>query len=149
MSDCTCYVIMSGDKSRHFKECPKRPVYQSPIITPLSPEDVAMKFFATMFKEDRAKALLQAGIMLDIIGERTRQEKLKATGKFPHSCADLSVSDSFRLSVLIEEVGEAAHDVNEMMSGNPRISREHLREEVVQVAAVAMAWLEAIDKQPV
>lgn len=43
------------------------------------------------------------------------------------------------LPILTEEVGEAAKAMNENDPG--------LREELIQVAAVAMAWVEAMDRR--
>ena len=74
-----------------------------------------------------------ARINLRIRAERARQERLH-TGK---TCAD-GVTDGFRLSVLVEEVGEVA---KAMQEGD----RKNLKDELTQVAAVAVAWLESMD----
>lgn len=52
--------------------------------------------------------------------------------------------DSYWLGILMEEVGESATDVieNTLDSHTAR-----LREELVQVAAVAVAWIECIDRR--
>lgn len=89
-------------------------------------------------------------IMSAIHAERMRQERLKAAGKFVFSCADAGISDLGRLAVLTEEVGEVAHELNEQI-GKPARRQAHfdsqarLRDELIQVAAVCVAWLEAID----
>lgn len=51
--------------------------------------------------------------------------------------------DATWLTVLMEEVGEAAQGMlHERFGGSAR-----LRPELVQVAAVALAWLECIDRR--
>lgn len=74
--------------------------------------------------------------ILRVLDERIRQEELRELGHFGFTCAD-PVTDAARLPVLIEEVGEVA---NAMLEGDP----EKLLTEVVQVAAVAVAWAEAL-----
>lgn len=79
-------------------------------------------------------------ILSEVAAERERQERLKASGKFTHTCADLEASVGYKTIVLGEEFGEvcrAAHD------GKP----DQLREELIQVAAVAVAWVQALDKK--
>jgi NTP pyrophosphatase (non-canonical NTP hydrolase) len=71
-----------------------------------------------------------------IRAERVRQERLKAQGKFKHTPAD-DIPDTDRLPMLVEEVGEVARA---MCDGVGRYA------ELVQVAALALAWLEALEK---
>lgn len=81
------------------------------------------------------------GILDEILAERARQEELVAEGKFSTSCATRDgMTDAERLAVLVEEVGEAATEVLGRARGA-------LREELVQVAAVAVAWIEGIDAE--
>jgi hypothetical protein len=47
-----------------------------------------------------------------------------------------------RLSILAEEVGEVAKEVNELSEPG---AQQRLREELVQVAAVAVAWIQVLD----
>ena len=71
-------------------------------------------------------------VLADVKAERERQHQLfgdqsdKVNGVW--------------LGILVEEVGEVAKALNE---DDPV---EHLREELVQVAAVATAWVEKIDR---
>ena len=52
------------------------------------------------------------------------------------------------LAVLMEEVGEAAREVlRQRVVGDGDVRR--LREELVQVAAVAVQWVEALDRESV
>ena len=62
--------------------------------------------------------------------------------------------DGLWLAILMEEVGEVAHELNEVLdtlgrSGagmSPGLTeRIRIRDEIIQVAAVAIAWLEAAE----
>jgi NTP pyrophosphatase (non-canonical NTP hydrolase) len=57
------------------------------------------------------------------------------------------LSDPVWLAILTEEVGESAQEVLTRIPGNEEAGKGHgdLREELVQVAAVAVAWVEALD----
>src|SRR5579872_2792286 len=81
-------------------------------------------------------------IFRDVIDERDRQDMLKRQGKFKFSCADPDChefNDLYRCSILGEEMGEVCRAVNE---DEPQV---RLREELIQVIAVATAWIEHID----
>jgi NTP pyrophosphatase (non-canonical NTP hydrolase) len=81
--------------------------------------------------------------ILDLVAtERGRQERLKSEGKFTYSCADKEMQHSEALTVLAEEVGEAAHEVNEGIGPDRFIDKRRLLKELIQVAAVAVAWAE-------
>lgn len=54
-------------------------------------------------------------------------------------------NDPIWLAVLTEEVGEVARVLCETRLGNEDFPRTRLREELVQVAAMACAWIDAID----
>lgn len=73
-----------------------------------------------------------------IIAERARQEELLALGKFNFNCAMPHIADLMKLPVLVEEIGEVAEAILEGNSVN-------LSTELVQVAAVCVAWLEALE----
>ncbi len=111
------------------------------------------------------KPRLQAKICNDIVQERHRQEHLLAQGKFPWSCDDLTVPDIKKLGVLAEEFGEVAKEaaqiqeqydrtwpgenedvVAESLARSVRRRRGRLRAELVQVAAVCVAWCESLDR---
>jgi NTP pyrophosphatase (non-canonical NTP hydrolase) len=79
-----------------------------------------------------------------ITSERIRQDALKAEGRFRFTVNESALSESERLAILVEEVGEVARCVCE---GNDRgvLDRVALRAELVQVAAVALAWLEGLE----
>lgn len=89
----------------------------------------------------------QLPIFNAIVRERGRQEALKAEGKFLYTCADSHMLSSEKYLVLAEEVGEVARAVLNLHD----FSRDYgadlgkVREELIQVAAVSVAWLEFIE----
>lgn len=100
-------------------------------------------------------------IYIDIYKERDRQEILKRDGKFLWTCADFNVAHNAKLAVLAEEFGETAKEVVDYGISIDKYMKEKLsfplhrrlyflkriREELIQVAAVCVAWCEAIDKE--
>jgi NTP pyrophosphatase (non-canonical NTP hydrolase) len=82
-----------------------------------------------------------------ILAERRRQDKLKAEGRFKHTCADDGMGNSDRLACLVEEVGEVAQEVltqkGRRLARDTEGSEEALREEITHVAAICLAWLES------
>lgn len=93
----------------------------------------------------------QARALADVHDERERQEEIgrakRAEGVDWRSCADPAMAggDDRRFTVLGEEFGEVARSLLETGYGGPEGGDAHLRSELVQVAAVAVAWIEAID----
>lgn len=87
-------------------------------------------------------------VVAEVYKERQRQEQLRLSGKFLWTCADPSQSNARALAVLSEEFGEAAREVVEEIihadRGQP-FSEDNLRKELIQIAAVAIAHVEAID----
>ena len=49
--------------------------------------------------------------------------------------------------MLTEEIGEVAEAIDLLEQVDSRARREHLITEIVQVAAVAVAWLESLEPQ--
>jgi len=86
-----------------------------------------------------------------ILAERRQQEQHKLDGRFAHSCAEPlgGKFDFERLAILGEEFGETAHEVNETIGGHRPLNRMKLRKELLQVAAVAVAWLQGLDAEDV
>lgn len=74
--------------------------------------------------------------------ERDRQEIIHE-----RTCASDDVTDAERLAVLVEEVGEIARAILDsvVLDTTPAEQGNALRDELVQVAAVAVAWLEHIE----
>jgi hypothetical protein len=107
-------------------------------------------------------------VLEEIRDERQRQERLKNESKFLWTCADnliavrnpantthvpRYITHQDKMTVLAEEVGEAAREVcDAMIALDKSLVHDHsehvkkLRKELVQVAAVAVAWVESIDK---
>jgi hypothetical protein len=73
-----------------------------------------------------------------VAAERERQEQKHGR----NTCASPSVPNGFKLSVLMEEVGEVAQALQRGVLDTK--GREHLRTELIQVAAVAVAWAESL-----
>jgi len=86
-----------------------------------------------------------------ITHERERQSRLVESGSIPWDCADQFVGHDQKLAVLVEEVGKVARVLIEKPNWNLGDNRgsflAKLREELNQVAAVSVAWLEAIDAE--
>jgi hypothetical protein len=92
-----------------------------------------------------------ARVLVDVRAERVRQEAIgeakREAGIDWRSCADpdMAGGDDKRAAVLGEEFGEVCRAVLEAGYGTDGAGDAHLRDELVQVAAVATAWAEAID----
>jgi hypothetical protein len=104
-------------------------------------------------------------LLAAISDERLRQDKLKKEGKFPFTCAEkrerihtlmtnggftsvpLSVISAAKLAILSEEFGEVSRHVAESLIDNSRYQPRELMKELIQVAAVALAWCEAIESE--
>lgn len=109
--------------------------------------------------------------LTEVAVERERQETLKLSGKFAWTCADRYVGQSVdarpithaeKLAVLAEEFGEVSREVVEhgitvdKYAADPNLKvmpphreshfRAQLRKELIQVAAVCVAWAEALDE---
>lgn len=88
-------------------------------------------------------------ILAEVSDERLRQEALKLAGRFTHTCAD-AMPDGARVAVLGEEFGEVCRAVLESGTAGTTSQDVHgkaLRAELVQVAAVAIAWIEGLDRE--
>ena len=100
--------------------------------------------------------------LMAVVRERLRQDELVRAGKFSWNCAFDGPTYSEKLAVLMEEVGEVAREVTEHIITRDKYAadeklrvmpehreehfRERLKKELVQVAAVCVAWIEAIDR---
>lgn len=73
--------------------------------------------------------------------ERLRQETLKAEGKFRYTLADPQMGAFERIACLTEELGEVAR----ASLGEARLAEDggDVTEELVQLAACCVAWLES------
>jgi NTP pyrophosphatase (non-canonical NTP hydrolase) len=77
-------------------------------------------------------------VLGEVALERVRQDELQKAGKFAWTCATRHVTDDCKLKVLVEEIGEVARALCEG-------DRANLREELVQCAAVCVAWCESLE----
>lgn len=90
--------------------------------------------------------------MLDVFAkiatERDRQRRLFHTGKITFDCASTLPDPNRKLRVLTEEIGEVAQELDRLEAlrdrRGERFVLEDLETELVQVAAVAVAWLESL-----
>jgi hypothetical protein len=73
-------------------------------------------------------------ILEAISQERGRQENLRRDGRLKFTAADPSCPQLLRLAALTEEIGEVARAVHD--------DTDNLIVELIQVAAVAVAWVE-------
>jgi NTP pyrophosphatase (non-canonical NTP hydrolase) len=91
---------------------------------------------------------LLGAALVNVKHQRFEQERLKAEGRFQFTCADPELSMGEKLAILTEEVGEVAQQVLEQpdrrLAFDSSGSRAELREELEQVAAVAVAWVESL-----
>lgn len=93
------------------------------------------------FFPDKAPTLLLSDLTLSAIqAEATRAHILHGS----HSM--LYGSNERKLAILTEEVGEVAHELNELVLGNVTADEFHERceKELIQVAAMAATWIEAL-----
>ncbi|MFL6074332.1 MAG: hypothetical protein ACJ73S_13130 [Mycobacteriales bacterium] len=87
--------------------------------------------------------LALSGLTLDAIqAEATRAHLRHGT----HSLLNPDMSDGERLAILTEEIGEVAHALT-YDSGTDDTGIE-LQIELIQVAAVAASWVEALTRAP-
>ncbi len=80
-----------------------------------------------------------------IDAERGRQEGLVEANDSWMSLADPDTPDTYRLAVLGEEFGEVCHELVESNDAPSEDVVARVRTELVQLAAVAVAWIEGID----
>jgi NTP pyrophosphatase (non-canonical NTP hydrolase) len=91
---------------------------------------------------------MNAEVLRLIDAERDRQERLITEGRIPWNCADPAIDDDRKLAVLTEEIGEVAKAIlwiRDPDAFDLDLRTLELRDELVQVAAVSVAWLEALD----
>lgn len=78
--------------------------------------------------------------------ERQRQESLKASCRFKYTLRDYDISESNKISVIMEEIGEVARNVlaRNMLVTDGDTDDDSLIRELVQVASLSVAWLERL-----
>lgn len=81
----------------------------------------------------------------DVLDELARADRLQKEGRFQKTIG--MCNDFEALAVLVEEVGEVAHEVNETIGRTPDAEYvKRLRTELVQVAAMAVGWARRLDE---
>lgn len=91
---------------------------------------------------------LREEILIEVSQEREHQESLCRSGKFRATCATTGedeMTDVECLAVFAEEFGEVAHEVTDGMPSPIGADQTELRKELLQCAAVCVAWIERID----
>ena len=155
-------LIALGDKRDHDarllelqKGCGQLAVFianSSQLLFPVWLERIAA--FAAGWAEQIAGGPNRGDIFKLINVERVRQEYLLLKGKHLFTCASQVADPKRKFRVLTEEVGEVAEAIDrlEYVEGNinSRIlvlqrAISHLMTELIQVAAVAVAWLESLE----
>lgn len=98
--------------------------------------------------------------------ELARQIKLLQSGKFSFTCATQGIPEEQKLAILAEEFGEVSKEVMEIiisdskdwpgedaemvLTHQERVRKRRkglLRTELIQVAAVAVAWISALNEE--
>jgi hypothetical protein len=83
-----------------------------------------------------------------IANERLRQRQLFAERKFSFTCSSPVIDPCRKFRVLMEEIGEVAEAIDYVeQHPKSKFHRDHLITELVQVAAIAVAWLESFEVQ--
>lgn len=75
--------------------------------------------------------------------ERERQHRMFLAGKHSFNCCFPHIEPKRKARILVEEIGEVANAIDEVECD--RMNECHIKEELVHVAAVAVAWLESLE----
>jgi hypothetical protein len=76
-----------------------------------------------------------------------RERAHRKHGAQGNSREDAVYTDREWLPILTEELGEVAHELTyDSQHPGPNSGREALRKELIQVAAMACAWIDSIDR---
>lgn len=85
---------------------------------------------------------------VEIAGEIV-DERIRAHRKHhDHSMEAWAALAPERYLILAEEVGEVAKEFNDATVESRLIDRDALRKELIQVATMSIAWVDAIDRMP-
>jgi hypothetical protein len=93
--------------------------------------------------------LSQMDIVERIADERLRQRQLFTARKLPFTVTSPVVGWPRKFRVLAEEIGEVAEAID-LLEASPRskVAKKHFVDELIQVAAVLVAWLEGLEVKP-
>lgn len=76
--------------------------------------------------------------------ERIRQEHLQRTDLIPYTAASTNVTNYQKIAILAEEVGEISKVLNDYYKTDADQRLSDLKSELIQAAAVCVAWLESL-----
>jgi hypothetical protein len=85
-------------------------------------------------------------VAADAVEEVHRQDALARQGRFGGTHILPSGPHEWRQSVLVEEVGEIARELNEGVMRPEGVDVGKLRKELIQTAACAIAWAASLDE---
>ena len=80
-----------------------------------------------------------------IAAERQRQRELLAAGRIVEDCSIPATDNRAKFRVLFEECGEVAHAIDQVKHHG--LAASNIATELIQVAAVCIAWLEALSHE--
>jgi hypothetical protein len=83
-----------------------------------------------------------------ILKERAHQMQLYRDGEILFDCSSPDVDPKRKHRALVEELGEVAEAVDMVDDQDITMRRRHLYKELIQVAAIAVAWLESLEVKP-
>lgn len=116
--------------------------YYSPTFNEAKPCELREHIESIVTARERAAA--EVGSVYDEI----RSERERAHAKHgDKSMESWSPADYARLAILTEEIGEVAREFNEAEIHERDPDMAALRKELIQVAAMAAAWADSIDRQ--
>ena len=117
-------------------------------ISFMQPEPVSAPPSIALAKEGQLSTPKLSTVLQLIADERARHDRLVADQDLPFNCASPGIFLGTKMLVLAEEFGEVARPCQDLYRGEceakHKSSRDHLREELVQLAAVAAAWAESL-----
>lgn len=91
----------------------------------------------------------QTKILAEVIQERVRQETLRIEGVFAHTLNEPDYTMSQKLATLTEELGEISRVIQNiecmrLKQEGQQLYLPSLRNELLQLAALSVAWLEGL-----
>lgn len=87
-----------------------------------------------------------ASVYAEVAAERARAHALHGDTSMESYPPEDPTGKRYR--ILVEEVGEVAKEFNDADHDGRPVDLQHLRKELIQVAAMASAWADAIGDQP-
>jgi hypothetical protein len=95
-------------------------------------------------EENQMAGKIPVEVISDLTLQAIRAEAMRA--HYLHGTSSMFFStDPHRLSILAEEFGEVAKEINEArLRASPREYRDRIEKELIQVAAMAASWIEAL-----